>query len=72
MKRACATWIAKLPTSAARWPARLSARERVSRPKSLPTNVNEYLGILKYRDFLAEKKNEIGLTTGLAWTEVGG
>ncbi len=37
-----------------------------------PTNANDYLGILKYRDFLAEKKNEIGLTTGLAWTEVGG
>src|SRR6202044_2683194 len=35
-------------------------------------NVNDYLGILKYRDFLAEKRNEIGLTTGLAWTEVGG
>jgi ATP-dependent Lon protease len=35
-------------------------------------NLNDYLGILKYRDFLAEKKNEIGLTTGLAWTEVGG
>src|SRR3984957_10310151 len=35
-------------------------------------NVNEYLGILKYRDFLAQKKNEIGHTTGLAWTEVGG
>jgi ATP-dependent Lon protease len=37
-----------------------------------PANLNDYLGILKYRDFLAEKKNEIGLTTGLAWTEVGG
>ncbi len=37
-----------------------------------PTNAKDYLGILKYRDFLAEKKNEIGLTTGLAWTEVGG
>jgi ATP-dependent Lon protease len=37
-----------------------------------PQNVNDYLGIIKYRDWLAEKKNEIGLTTGLAWTEVGG
>ncbi len=35
-------------------------------------NINDYLGILKYRDFFAEKKNEIGLATGLAWTEVGG
>ncbi|MFZ3379985.1 MAG: endopeptidase La [Candidatus Acidiferrales bacterium] len=37
-----------------------------------PTNLNDFLGILKFRDFFAEKKNEIGLTTGLAWTEVGG
>jgi ATP-dependent Lon protease len=36
------------------------------------SNVSEYLGIMKYRDFFAEKKNEIGHTTGLAWTEVGG
>jgi len=35
-------------------------------------NVGEYLGILKYRDMLAEKKNEVGMTIGLAWTEVGG
>jgi ATP-dependent Lon protease len=37
-----------------------------------PENVNDYLGIIKYRDWFAEKKNEIGLATGLAWTEVGG
>ena len=35
-------------------------------------NVNEFLGVLKYREFWLEKQNEIGLTIGLAWTEVGG
>jgi ATP-dependent Lon protease len=38
----------------------------------VPANVNDYLGILKFREFWLEKHNEIGLTTGLAWTEVGG
>jgi ATP-dependent Lon protease len=35
-------------------------------------NVNDFLGVLKYREFWLEKQNEVGLTTGLAWTEVGG
>ncbi len=35
-------------------------------------NVNEFLGIIKFRDTRGEEKNEIGLATGLAWTEVGG
>jgi ATP-dependent Lon protease len=57
--------------------ARKVARKVVTEGKNVtvevtPTNLNDYLGILKHRDFLAEKKNEIGLTTGLAWTEVGG
>jgi len=37
-----------------------------------PANVNDFLGVLKFREFWLEKHNEIGLTTGLAWTEVGG
>jgi ATP-dependent Lon protease len=30
------------------------------------------LGPWKFRDLLAEKKNEVGAAVGLAWTEVGG
>ena len=37
-----------------------------------PANVKDFLGVLKYREYWLEKQNEIGLTTGLAWTEVGG
>ena len=37
-----------------------------------PENLKDFLGIIKYREIWAGKTNEIGLTTGLAWTEVGG
>jgi ATP-dependent Lon protease len=37
-----------------------------------PDELKEFLGIIKFRDTKAEEKNEVGLATGLAWTEVGG
>ena len=37
-----------------------------------PANISDFLGVIKYREIWAEKHNEVGLATGLAWTEVGG
>src|SRR3989441_2959741 len=57
--------------------ARKMARKVVSEKEAVgveitPANANDFLGVLKYREYWLEKHNEIGLPTGLAWTEVGG
>ncbi|MDD4801989.1 MAG: endopeptidase La [Syntrophomonas sp.] len=36
------------------------------------SNINKYLGTEKFRFGAAEKKSQVGVTTGLAWTESGG
>ncbi|MBI1941817.1 MAG: endopeptidase La [Acidobacteria bacterium] len=53
------------------------ARKVVKEGKALqvtlkPEDLQEYLGVIKFRDTKSEEKNEVGLATGLAWTEVGG
>lgn len=37
-----------------------------------PTSLHEYLGPYKFTSYLAEKKDEVGMSTGMAWTEAGG
>ncbi len=35
-------------------------------------SLHDYLGPYKFTSYLAEKKDEVGMTTGMAWTEAGG
>ncbi|UQZ88418.1 endopeptidase La [Deltaproteobacteria bacterium Smac51] len=56
---------------------RKMARETLKNPEDKPVkvsgkNVNQYLGIPKYRYGIIEEADEVGVVTGLAWTEVGG
>ncbi len=37
-----------------------------------PDRVTHHLGVPRFRPSMAEEKNEVGIATGLAWTEVGG
>ena len=37
-----------------------------------PKNIDHYLGVRRYDFGRAEEQSEVGLVTGLAWTEVGG
>ena len=53
------------------------ARKVVANGKSFQETIaseqiTEYLGVPKYRPMLAEQENEVGIATGLAWTEAGG
>lgn len=37
-----------------------------------PKEIHKYLGPAKFSSYFAEKKDEVGMSTGLAWTEAGG
>ena len=53
------------------------ARKVVTEGKSFAEEITadkitEYLGVPRFRPAVAEERNEIGIATGLAWTEAGG
>ncbi|WP_169294218.1 endopeptidase La [Advenella sp. EE-W14] len=51
-----------------------TAASKATAPVIVVTNENlgQYLGVRKYLFGMAEKENQVGQVTGLAWTEVGG
>ena len=51
-----------------------TAATKATAPVIVVTNENlgQYLGVRKYTFGMAEKENQVGQVTGLAWTEVGG
>ncbi len=57
-------------------PARKTARKAAKKPRALvvvdAANLDRYLGVRRFDFGRAEEENEVGLVTGLAWTEVGG
>ncbi len=57
-------------------PAKKATRKSAKKPKALvvvdASTLDRYLGVRRFDFGRAEEENEIGLVTGLAWTEVGG
>ncbi len=48
------------------------AAKKMATVKVSSENLDKYLGVQRFDYGLAEEKSEVGLVTGLAWTEVGG
>jgi ATP-dependent Lon protease len=51
---------------------RLKKKETDKKYRITAKTIHRHLGIPKFRFGLVEDKDEVGLSTGLAWTEVGG
>jgi ATP-dependent Lon protease len=52
--------------------AKRVAEGKIKRYRVTPRNLQHYLGIPKYMPDQEQEKDEVGVSTGLAWTETGG
>ena len=61
--------LAKIARKVAR---NIASGKKIERKNVTEASLHTYLGPAKFSSTLAEKKNPIGMATGLAWTSVGG
>jgi ATP-dependent Lon protease len=59
-------------TSVARKAVKDLTMSKKKKVKVTPEVVNQYLGVQKFRYGEVEREDQVGVVTGLAWTEVGG
>jgi ATP-dependent Lon protease len=76
LERQLATCCRKLAKDIVREEMKAGGKKKNAKPTGshviTPKKVTDYLGANKYKYGKIEGSNEIGLTNGLAWTEVGG
>ncbi len=71
MSKICRKVVKELSLAADK-PSKGVTRKKRGRVNVTSRNLDHYLGVRKFTFGRAEQQNEIGLVTGLAWTEVGG
>ena len=71
ISKICRKVVKEISLGAAKLTAKGKPR-KIAKIKVDSTNLDKYLGVRKFDFGRAELENEVGLVTGLAWTEVGG
>ncbi|HEY0231867.1 MAG TPA: endopeptidase La [Dokdonella sp.] len=74
MSKICRKVVKEISLATAKAAKKTKAEGERKRAKVSVTakNLDDYLGVRKFSYGRAEQQNEVGLVTGLAWTEVGG
>lgn len=65
-------WKGKYPKFVEKVVKQILTDDKIKKINISIKNIEEYLGVRKTNYGKAEQKNEVGMVTGLAWTEVGG
>jgi ATP-dependent Lon protease len=72
ISKICRKVVKELSLAAAKAAKNGTAKRERGKVSVSARNLDNYLGVRKFTYGRAEQQNEVGLVTGLAWTEVGG